>query len=57
MDTPLFQANFLLNNAARLFEIARQSIGLGTNGLTKSALKSLWVGKVLITVKNYPVTI
>jgi hypothetical protein len=30
MDTPLFRGNFI-NNAALLFEIARQSIGVGTN--------------------------
>jgi hypothetical protein len=38
METPLFQANFK-NNAARLFEIARQSFGVGTNGISKNALK------------------
>jgi hypothetical protein len=36
VDTPLFQAN-LKNNAARLFEIAWQSIGVSNNGNSKSA--------------------
>ncbi len=38
MDTPLFQANYK-NNAALLFEIARQFIGVGTSGILKSAFK------------------
>jgi hypothetical protein len=40
METPLFQANFKKINAARLFETARQSFGVGTNGISKNSLKN-----------------
>ncbi len=33
----LFQANLFFLNATRLFEIARQSTGVGTNGNSKNA--------------------